>query len=309
MKILVTGASGFIGGNIVRILSQYPDHEIIATGRSKLNKSIDQVNVKYFVHDLSNTKFEFECDICIHCAGLADDNSPWNLLLASNVYATTNLLNQLINCKCFIYISSSSVYDFSNEKIKLEQDISESKKLSLYGQSKLLGEEATLKSKIESVYILRPRAVYGFGDRVLLPRIIKTIKKYFTVVPGNMEKFTSMTNIKNLCQAIEICIAQRKKGKTIYNIADGEPYQLNQIFKEISYLKSGHKRLIHIPLRFINFYLKIINTLNIKSNISRQSIDYLTQKSVISIVKAKTELNYDPKFTFEDERVELKATL
>jgi nucleoside-diphosphate-sugar epimerase len=150
MKILVTGASGFIGGNLVELLAADERNDIVATGRSFTNKFDPYPNVAYFQQDLSVAVPDQSCDVCIHCAGLADDRSSIEQFITHNVKATENLLHAVRHCKVMIFISSASVYDFADGKVKFEEDAHMSDQISLYGQSKLLAEEAIGASGIRS---------------------------------------------------------------------------------------------------------------------------------------------------------------
>jgi nucleoside-diphosphate-sugar epimerase len=122
MKILVTGASGFIGGNLVEMLAADEQNDILATGRSLTNKFDPYPNVTYFQQDLSVAVPDQNCDVCIHCAGLADDRSSIEQFITHNVKATENLLHAVRHCKVLIFISSASVYDFADGKVKFEED-------------------------------------------------------------------------------------------------------------------------------------------------------------------------------------------
>src|SRR6218665_2924874 len=109
MNILVTGASGFIGGYVVVQLAKNPSYSIIATGRSYTSAFSAYSNVKYVQADLTQHFPNISCDVCIHSAGLADDKSTAKQFERNNVEATNRLLISLNGCKTFIHISSSSI--------------------------------------------------------------------------------------------------------------------------------------------------------------------------------------------------------
>jgi nucleoside-diphosphate-sugar epimerase len=206
--------------------------------------------------------------------------------------STENLLNALSNCQCFIYISSSSVYDFSDGKSKKETDFGHAYKLSLYGKSKLRAEELVMRSDIASIYILRPRAVYGKGDRVLLPRILHQIKGNKMFVPGDLNVQTSLTHIDNLSEAIKLCIQKQLPGVSIYNVSDNKTYNLRAIFGAILKAKTGKGKMIHIPVSIIKTIINIQRIVGQRSNITNQSLNYLCQNSVIDNSKIYNELGY-----------------
>ncbi|MDW3192851.1 MAG: NAD(P)-dependent oxidoreductase [Cytophagales bacterium] len=301
MKILITGASGFIGGYLAEQLAGNPEFQILATGRSVCRRFDDLTNVTYFRLDLSVICSEkIECDICIHAAGLADDQSSEAELMRANVDTVNNLAESISNCQCMIHISSSSVYDYSDGQVKSETDATLDKRLSDYGKSKLLSEQVMAKVGIQRIYILRPRAVYGPGDRTLLPRIQKLVRGSFMIAPGTLHFESSLTHVRQLLDASLLCMDQSKKGLHVYNIADDRTYLLEEVFSEIAFHQAGHRKLKHIPASLIEKIIALKEWLGIRVGVSRQSFDYLNQHSVLSIEKAKTELGYAPKTSFFD---------
>ena len=294
MNILITGASGFIGGFVTSSLAADRDFRIIATGRSITERFRDFENVEYRSMDLGEELPLLKCDVCVHIAGLADDKSSESDLIRANVSACSNLIKSLEGCKCLIFISSSSVYDFSDGGVRKEEDSAFSEKISDYGRTKLMGESVIKESGVPAVYILRPRAVYGPGDRVLLPRILKLVKKWAVILPGSIKSESSMTHVRNLTEGILACIRQQRFGTHIYNLADSTPYRLKNVLAEVAYQKAAHRRLICIPMFLINAILFVNKVFGIRSVLTGQSVDYLNQDSVLSIERALKELAYEP---------------
>lgn len=300
MKVLVTGASGFIGGKIVECFARDYSCEITATSRSETNRFNIYSNVVYIRQDLSNEIPEQVCDVCIHCAGLADDQSTEEDFYLNNIKATHNLLGALKYCKVIVYISSASVYDFSDGKLKHETDSEIDKAVSSYGKSKLHAEDLIKASGIPSIYILRPRAVYGPGDRLLLPRILGLIRINKMIIPSTLATKTSLTHVYNLCEVVNKSVLLSKEGIHVFNVADKMEYPLKSVFSEILYRKCGSKSFIPIPTSFLSLLVKLNSVLGRKARFSSQALNYLTQNSPLSIEKAERELNYVGVYKFYD---------
>lgn len=298
IRILVTGASGFIGGNVVKYLASNRSYKVTATGRSATSNFINLGNVTYMQMDLCEKIPPLEYDICIHCAGLADDHSSYKELMKHNCFATTSLIESLNNCRLFIYISSASVYDFSDGLLKTENNTAIENCLSAYGKSKMLAEGIVAKSQIQSVYILRPRAVYGKGDRVLLPRILKLIKGKTMIVPGMLNSICSLTHIENLLEAVVKCTHYQKPGIHIFNIADRDTYNLKEVLGAILLKKTRKINFIYIPLFILKGIVRISALTRLRTTFNKQSLNYLIWDSCISIQKAVTEFDYNGKFSF-----------
>ena len=306
MKLLITGAIGFIGANLVRHFSK-KGHTVFALGRSK-NPPVElHKYAEYICADISRPIKNIDCDVIIHTAALADDRSDFAVLKKVNVGGIQHIYEATKSAKLFIHISSASVYQ-SDGQIHLEDKIIEPKKLSFYGQSKYLAEKFLLEQKTEnkSIIIFRPRAVYGIGDRVLLPRILSLPKKGKVFFPGHKDVAASMTHISNLIYAIELAIEKNKKGISIYNITDGENYQLRQIIRGL--INNNFRKefkYINIPVWFIKAVLFFIKIVGLRSNLSKQALEYFTQANILEIKKIKEELGYGPITNFEKEKENL----
>lgn len=297
MKYLITGASGFIGGALVDHFRMRPDTEILATGRAHRHRWHGMANVRYASLDLTEDIPDLSCDLCIHAAGLADDHSDEQSLFMANVRSTEQLISALKNCRCIVFISSASVYDFADGQVKKEDD-SGGQGISSYGASKLEAEHRVARSGIPSVYILRPRGVYGPGDRHLLPRIRRLIKGNWMLLPGQLNVKSSLTHVSNLIQAVEHCLRRSETGVHRFNIADKDVYTLRQVFGCLGRGMNNRIRLIPIPLWLVKGWIQWSRWRGKSCPVSPQAIHYLNHPSVLDISRACSELAYAPQHSF-----------
>lgn len=236
MKILITGASGFVGSSFMKKYSAENDIEILGTGRRKSDLK------NYIQHDLTEPlNMDFRPDAVIHCAAKA---SPWGKpeeFERQNVLATENVINfcSKNNVKKLIYISSSSVYYNTEDQLGLTEDSPIGPKfINEYARTKYLGELAVKKFKGEWV-ILRPRAVFGPGDTVLFPRILEAARKR-TLPVITREKSPAVGDliyIDNLSECMHLsCIRNDIQGE--FNLTNNEPVEIQSflfsIFKSLN---------------------------------------------------------------------------
>jgi 2-alkyl-3-oxoalkanoate reductase len=282
-------------------------YQLTATGRSVHCPIKLPVNVKYLSIDLSQTVPPLHFDACVHCAGLADDYADTKSLHLANVRATENLCAALINCKVFVHISSSSVYHFADQKAKSESDALIHPLLSAYGKSKLEAEQALVHCSIPSIYVLRPRAVYGRGDRHLLPRICKLVKANRLFLPGELYVITSLTHIENLNQAILAALHQQRAGTHTYNVCDAQTYQMRAVFEQIALWHTrGELKAIHIIpaliLRSLVFLSRYWSAMTSKPPLlTAQSLDYLQLNSQLDTNLVQRELGVSLSSSFSGQ--------
>lgn len=183
MRILVTGAAGFIGSHLCERLLQSKDHTVIGLDGLINNQQIRQRNLALL---LENPHFHFhranlltadlhpllkDIDVVYHLAGMPGVRSSWGKdfgdYVANNILATQRLLEacRKQSLKKFIYISTSSVYGEKNGKVA---ENAPPEPLSPYGVSKLSGEHLCRvyhKNEGIPIVILRYFTVYGPRQR------------------------------------------------------------------------------------------------------------------------------------------------
>lgn len=172
LRILVTGASGFVGGRFVSRFRGRPDLEIHGVGRRRFD------DPGYTSLDLSRPidprAIPFRPDVVLHAAARA---APWGSAeeyRRDNVEATRNVLDygRRVGLPRLVYVSSSSVFYRPGPQLGLtEASPIGPRFVNRYAATKAEGE-ALVRGYPGSWLILRPRAVFGPGDTVLFPRIL-----------------------------------------------------------------------------------------------------------------------------------------
>lgn len=308
MKVLITGATGFVGAAMVRHFAALPDVEVIALGRtSSPPRALTQM-ATYVQADLLKPLPDLSCDVCIHTAAIADDKTCEEVLYQTNVEGTRHLARAVKGCRVFVHISSSSVYDNRKTRHLEDDDVAESD-LFAYGLTKRKSEDALRDFQhLPSVYVLRPRAIYGIGDRVLLPRLLQRVRFGRIIVPGTLEAETSLTNVQNLAIAAELSARQALSGFHVFNIADEPIYRYCDVFSTI--IGTIHGRdvpFLHLPLQPVKGLVRAIEALGLRSEITLQSLAAITNPNILDIARARQQLGYHPSITLSNSLADIKA--
>lgn len=169
-RILITGASGFVGGSFTRRFANRPDLEIVGLGRRVLDAP------GYVQADLTRPLWlDYRPEVVIHAAARS---SPWGSLAEfrqQNVEATRHVVDfcHRQGVKKLIYISSSSVFYQEQDQLGLNEESPIGPNfVNAYARTKYEGEQVAAAFRGQ-VVILRPRAVFGPYDTVLFPRLLR----------------------------------------------------------------------------------------------------------------------------------------
>ena len=314
-KVLVTGATGFLGGRLVAALHN-SGASITALGRRELPPSLKMPGVRFERGSLENESFMASCtegqDMVVHSAALSAPYGLYRDFYRSNVLGTQNVLracekHRVHRC---VYISSPSIYfDDKNLKMVTEDMPTASKPLNSYVKTKLESERLvdSFVGRGLDVVTLRPRAIFGPGDTTILPSIIRVNAKgafpHFDKGPIDMD----LTYVDNVVDAILLALGgdARLAGEK-FNITNGETYELYDLLPRL-FAELGHphriKKVPFAPLYLATYLMeKIYLALRIRTEppMTTTGLMYLAYGQSFDISKAKNMLGYRPRVSVEE---------
>ena len=254
MKILVTGASGFVGRYLVNDLSK--TDEVIACVREKSNllpSSVQQI--------VSNSFFDIaipkDTDVIVHLAGIAHNkNNSVDEFKKINVDGTLELARKALeaNIKRFIFMSSVGVNGNSTHgKAFTEQDIPNP--TNDYTKSKYEAEKALAKlfenTNIDLV-IIRPPLIYAHDAPGNFSKLLMLIKLGQFLPFGCTHNQRSFIAIENLVSFITACIYHDTKINETFLIADDEVISTKQLIQCVSSGMGKSMILLPVPTKLLS---------------------------------------------------------
>jgi len=270
MKILLTGATGFIGKALVSELIKQ-DFDLSIAVRQKTNLFPNKVK-QYVVGDFeSNPDFSnilTKIDCVIHLAGRAHvidktKASILNKFRKLNTKFTLNLAKQAATAgvKRFIFLSSIRVNGNQNTKPFLEIDTPNPQEP--YAISKHEAEQGLLKLAENSslkVVIIRSPLVYGKDAPGNFGRLVQwaSAKIILPLPLGAVNNARSLIAIDNLVSFIILCVLHQKSVNQIFLISDNDTISTTELLKKI--VKAFNKKalLLPVPINWMIFVAKLL---------------------------------------------------
>ena len=305
MKLLITGATGFIGKALVAELMRQNFNISIAV-RQKTNLFPDKVK-QFVVGDFeSNPDFSTslaEVDCVIHLAGKAHvlDKSTVAALdgfRKINSELTLNLAKQAViaGVERFIFLSSIRVNGNQNTQPFLEIDTSNPQEP--YAISKYEAEQGLLQlaenSNLE-VVIIRPPLVYGNNAPGNFGRLLQWAGARFMLpLPlGVVNNARSLIAIDNLVSFIIICTLHPKAANEIFLISDNDNLSTTQLLKNIAKAFNKKSLLLPVPISWMIFVAKLLG--------KEADAVRLFSALVIDSSKARDLLDWHPVTTMDEQ--------
>ena len=303
MKILVTGATGFIGKQLSRSLTD-SGHEVHCTSRSHTSK--DFASRELITCDLESAgnldHLTTGCDAIVHLAGRAhvmsdDPATSESLYISANVDVTRKLAQSAARTgvKQMILMSSVKVNGestttgspFTSQDTPNPQDP--------YGRSKTQAEQALWEvastSALEGV-VIRPPLVYGPGVRANFASLIGIVDRGIPLPLGSIHNKRSFVSIDNLVDCIATVLQSSTAAGQTFLVSDGHDLSTPELIRSIA--SALHKSPMLIP--FPPALLKLATTTAGK----RGAYDRLCGSLTVDIALTKQKLSWTPPFTVQD---------
>jgi nucleoside-diphosphate-sugar epimerase len=311
MKVIITGATGFLGRNLAEGFRD-DGMEVVATGRSTgAGAQLRSRGIDFRAADIRDPAAvggAFEpADCVVHCAALAGDWGRHDDFHAANVLGTRHVVEACARhgIAKIIFISTPSIYYTGADRYDIsEDDPLPTNQASPYSRTKLIAESELMAKAGRDLdaIVLRPRAVYGPHDRIIVPRIIQLARRRRFPLIGGGRALTDVTDVDNFVDAVRACLrAEPGAWNQVYNISNDEPISMRDWFGQMLDclgLPFRPREISEPAARAVASVMEAASRLPFgprEPSLTRFSVGYMSRSMTMSIDKARRLLGYTPR--------------
>jgi dihydroflavonol-4-reductase len=303
-RILVVGASGFVGKNLVQEMAARKHINILVRPTSNIDLFKHNSNITIRYGDLEADQGIEQAmegiDLVINCAAKTMGRSYWEFY-NMNTLGTANLIRAMTerNVPKILFLSSHAACGPSAGIVPTDEQHAQIP-ISFYGRTKKIAEELIRSSPL-SYTIIRPVSVYGPHDKEILT-YVKLLNKGFCPVIGYGPKYLNLIYVKDLVDLMIAFVDRDLFANRTYFANDGRCYSLYSILDTIANALGRKNVKIHIPAS-IALFVGLLNDVLVpprKKLVTRDKIRELAcQAWVCSSIRTIEEIDFHPRYSFE----------
>ncbi len=315
-QALVTGATGGLGMALVAALLSR-GYAVRATGRDvNAGRTYTGRGVSFVAAELTDPicaeRLVAGMDVVFHAAALS---SPWGrseTFRAVNVEATRRLLvaAQRAGCDSFVFISTPSVYSEPRDRVELTEQSPLAKRFAnSYVETKYAAECLVRSSDAPgfATVALRPRALVGPNDRVLLPRLLRIARSgKFPLFRGG-RALIELTDVRDAAEAAMAADEKRRSvGGMVFNISGGAPETARKTLGAVFAALELRTRFVESPYRLAAAVCAVAEFIcsrlpgRPEPPATVSSLCTLAFSQTFDLTRAREQLGWSPRFSPKD---------
>jgi nucleoside-diphosphate-sugar epimerase len=293
-RVLVTGATGFVGQRLCEVLKTSGYQVIGAVRKVSDALDIEQVSIGEINDQTDWTVALKDIDYVVHCAARVHVmqetvSDPLREFRRVNVAGTKRLVEaaKTAGIQRLIFLSSIKV---NGEKTSIGfpfSPLNTADPQDPYGVSKKEAEDCIqqlCKGSTLDYVIIRPPLIYGKGVKANFQKLINLASKNLPVPFGCLNNKRSLVYIDNLCDLIRVCLDHPKATNQTFLASDGQDLTVKDLYRLLSRLQGAKGIMVPVPI----VLLKMLGFITGK----RAQVDRLTDSLQIDKDHLKTQLSW-----------------
>jgi len=310
MKILVTGASGFIGGRFARFALEQGFTVRVNGRRAEGVEHLVRRGAEFIQGDLSDPELVqrlcHDVEAVVHCAGAVGVWGRRQDFQQGNVQVTENIVEGCLKqqVRRLVHLSSPSIYFDGHSHLGIKEEQVPKRFINHYAATKYLAEQKVFGAEEFGLEViaLRPRFVTGAVDNSIFPRLLNMQRKKRLSIVGNGLNKVDFTSIQNLNDALlsSLLAAGSALGKA-YNISNGTPVPLwdvvNYVMRQMELPQVTRYRsyALAYSAAALNEGACLLWPGRPEPTLSRLGVQMMSKDFTLDISRAQHYLDYQPR--------------
>ena len=313
--VLVTGATGFVGGALARRLHAAGAIVTAQGRRAAEGAALEAAGLRFVRGDLAEPAVAEAAgagqQYVFHCAALAAPWGPYKDFYRANVTATENVAAaaQRAGTARLVHVSTPSLCfaDQPRRDVR-ETDPLPPRQLTAYADTKRLAEQVVDEAQAAGLatVTLRPRAIFGPGDATIFPRLLRQVARGRLRVIGPGDNLADLTYIDNVVDGLLLAARAPAAVGGKYNLTNGEPQPLWPLIARVSAALGYGPPKGRVPLGAalaLAGALELAYTLfarKAEPPLTRYTVRMLALDATLDIRAARRDLGYAPPVSVDE---------
>lgn len=312
---LVTGATGFVGSHVVRVLAGHGVQVRALSRRPDTARHVVPPGVEVVAGDLADPPSLSAAaagqELVIHTAARVSDWGPRSAFWGANVEGVANLLGacRAAGVRRLVHISSLTVLGLPRDGRVVDEHapVANPARGDHYSTSKLAGErlvrEAHGGGGLETT-VVRPGAIWGPGDPNVLPRVLALLRRGVMPLIGRGDNVLGLSHVDNLAPGIVLAAGTPAAAGRLYHLTDGEEVTARQALAALAAalgVRPPRRSVPYGALYALAALAEGVSRLLRRSSpppLSRYGVRFVACHCRYDISRAREVLGYAPSVTF-----------
>ncbi len=320
--VLVTGATGFVGGRLVAALAAQGQRVRALTRRSTGLEALEQPGIEVVRGDLldspSLVRAAEGASLVFHAAARVSDWGPREAFFAANVDGTRNLVAACREAGVarLVHLGSLTVLGLPRDGRVLDERTPPEPPArgDFYTESKLEGEklvrEAHGTGGLETT-VVRPGAIWGPGDPNVVPRIVRLLRRGAMPYVGGGRNLVGLVHVENLVRGLLLAGSVPAAAGEVFHLTDGEEITAREAIDGIADALGVPRPRVSLPFPLVLAAAALVEgtaralRLRRPPPLTRYGARFVACHARYDLAKARRELGWEPAVSFREGVEEL----